>query len=373
MYNDDVAAGSKTNYYKIATSVKAKINDYVTSTVRVVAGSNDNQSNLVGLNDSTKSDANPSVVVSEASFTVKTDIATVIAGKQAITTPWTSVHEKDGVSQTGTGILALIPAGPVTIAAAAFNQTNLDGVGLITTAVDALSATASATAKETAATTDAESNAAAIGTATLSTVGVLGTAGPVSFDAWYADVQNQLDSYTVGAKTTVGMVTLDARYTSLTTDAGLVLDGTTIANEIDNSLIDLKASAKFGAVNAWAQYGKTGTDGGYTASEASAKTAIEGWNVATNGKKDADFMGIGAGMDVMSDLNIALNYRTMDYTDATTSADATDSELYAQFTHSMGKNLSTYLRTGTYDVEVDSASTDHRDAYLTRIQVAYTF
>ncbi|MEZ4692852.1 MAG: major outer membrane protein [Aliarcobacter sp.] len=51
---------------------------------------------------------------------------TVNVGKQGLTTPWTVAIDSDGNEQTGTGILALSTVGPVTLAAAYFNQTNLD-------------------------------------------------------------------------------------------------------------------------------------------------------------------------------------------------------------------------------------------------------
>ena len=278
---------------------------------------------------SSGSDTEASFVASHANFTVKTDVATVIAGKQGLATPWTVALDNDGAEQTGTGLLALIPAGPVTIAAAAFNQTNLTA-----------------------------------GTKDVATVGVMGKAGPVSFDAWYIDQADTLDSYTVSAKAKIDVVTLDARYTSLTTDAA------DANGKTDNSLFLAKASAKIGAVSAWLQYGMTDKDGGTTALENSAKTSLEGWNVTTNGKADADYIGAGAGMDVMSGLNVALNYRNIDYADTTTTT-TENTEIYTQITHKMGKNLVTYLRFGSFETE--KAGVKSNDATRGRLQVEYKF
>lgn len=323
--NDNTATSgdSKTNYYKIASTVKSKINDTVTASVRIVAGSS--RAGIQGLNDSTTADTSLNFTATQANFTVKTDAATIIAGKQGLATPWTVALDNDGSEQYGTGLVALIPAGPVTVAAAAFNQTNLD---------------------------DKVGN----GTETVSTIGVMGKAGPVSFDAWYLDVQDTLDTYTLSAKTKVDVVTLSARYTSLELDSATT----------DNSLFDLKATAKIGKVGVWAQYAMTDKDGGLTALENSAKTTIEGWQVTTNSKADADYFGLGANMDVMSGLNVALNYRQIDF-----DTNSEDSELYTQITHKMGKNLVTYVRLGQIEKEANGVKST--DSLTSRLQVEYKF
>ena len=322
------------NYYKIATSIKSKVNDYVTATVRVLATNNDS-GGLTKLDTTDNSDGNVKVAVSQANFTIKTDVATVIAGKQGLTTPWTVAIDSDGDEQTGTGILSLIPAGPVTVAAAYFNQTNLNTTG-------ALAGTGKAVTE-----------------ANIATLGLLGQAGPVALDAWYINLSDVLDSYTVGAKATIEGITASLRYTSVDFDA----------NDDDNSLLDLKISAKVGPVGVWGQYAMTDKDGGTTALEDSAKTTIEGWNVTANGKADLDLFGIGADMDVMDGLNVALNYRVLDYVDGANDMD--ESELYTQITHKMGKNLVTYVRFGQYDKEVNNADTV--DALRGRLQVEYKF
>jgi len=320
------------NYYKIATSIKSKVNDYVTATVRVLATNNDS-GGLTKLDTTDNSDGNVKVAVSQANFTIKTDVATVIAGKQGLTTPWTVAIDSDGDEQTGTGILSLIPAGPVTVAAAYFNQTNLDTTGAL--------------------------KGAGVADANIATLGLLGQAGPVSLDAWYINLSDVLDSYTIGAKATIEGITAALRYTSVDFDA----------TDDDNSLLDLKISAKVGPVGVWGQYAMTDKDGGTTALEDSAKTTIEGWNVTANGKADLDLFGIGADMDVMDGLNVALNYRVLDYVDGANDMD--ESELYTQITHKMGKNLVTYVRFGQYDKEVNNADTV--DALRGRLQVEYKF
>ncbi|BFU77138.1 hypothetical protein ALC152_03530 [Arcobacter sp. 15-2] len=351
-YGDDENSKNKTdNNYKIATSLKSKVNDYVTATVRVVTGTGITSGNsFATLPSDSANDANPSLHVTQANFTVKTDVATVIAGKQGLTTPWTVAIDSDSEEQTGTGLLALVPAGPVTIAAAYFNQTNLD----------------QATAKIAAnAINQAAVNSAMAG-ANIATVGVMGTVGPVALDAWYLDLDDVFSSYTVGAKATVDMFTAELRYAALEIEdkatAGVMNHG----NEVDNNIIIAKLGAKMDAFSAYLQYAKTDKDGGLTALDSDAKTTMTGWNTNIHNKADADYFRVGAGMDVMSGLNVSLNYADLDYAN-----DSEETELYTQITHKMGTNLVTYVRLGTYEVEVDGDDTV--DATAGRLQVEYKF
>jgi len=337
-YSDNKdAADVNRNKYKIATSIKSKVNDYVTATVRVVTGTGvaglgaDSKADFTTLNTQTDADANPTLQVNQANFTVKTDVATVIAGKQGLTTPWTVAIDSDSNEQTGTGLLALVPAGPVTLAAAYFNQTNLNNA-----------------------------HAAISGDEAVATVGVLGSVDAVSFDAWYLDMDEVFSTYTVGVKATIDMFTAELRYASLDLDD--VIDPA----DTDNNALMLKLGAKMDAFNAYLQYGITDKEGGLTALDSDAKTTMTGWNTNLHNKADADYLRVGGGMDVMSGLNVSLNYANLDY-----AADTTETELFTQITHKMGKNLVTYIRYGMYDQEVGSVDTV--DATVGRLQVEYKF
>jgi len=352
-YNNDAASAALNtsdteNNYKIAASLKSKVNDYVTATVRVVTGVgiDDSDADFAadGLKTDTGADANPTLQVSQANFTVKTDYATVIAGKQGLTTPWTVAIDSDGNEQTGTGLLALVPAGPVTVAAAYFNQTNLNNTGLLA------------------------------GNENIATVGVLGTVGPVALDAWYLDMDDTFDSYTVGAKATIDMITAELRYASLSVDNSTISNAIGHGLEEDNSIIIAKVGAKMDAFSAYLQYAMTDKDGGLTALDSDANTALTGWNLNTHDKRDADYLKVGAGMDVMSGLNVSLNYGNIEYKEnANTILDQKieEEELYTQITHKMGKNLVTYVRYGMY--EKDTGVLENNDDLRGRLQVEYKF
>ena len=343
-YNNDVGTGSSasTNYYKVALNLSSKVNDDVKFNSRFLASDADN-GGLVGLNTQSTGDDNVGVELSNAYFGY-TGIqnTTVNVGKQGLTTPWTVAIDSDSNEQTGTGILAMSTLGPVTLAAAYFNQTNLDDSGDINL-VD--------------------------GSEDIATVGAITTLGPVTFDAWYLDAQDVFDSYTFGALAKFDVegvkLGLDARHTALN------LDG---SNQPDNSLSKITLTAKAGIVDAKLAYAMTDKDGGAVALDTDAVTSIQGWSVNANNKADADFWQAVVGVDVLSNLNLSANYVNVDYSTSATT-DVEEEEIYAQLLYKMSKNFSTYVRYGTYTKEttVANVTTDNNDDVRGRLQVEYTF
>ncbi len=343
-YNNDVGTGSSasTNYYKVALNLSSKVNDDVKFNSRFLASDADN-GGLVGLNTQSTGDDNVGVELSNAYFGY-TGIqnTTVNVGKQGLTTPWTVAIDSDSNEQTGTGILAMSTLGPVTLAAAYFNQTNLDDSGDINL-VD--------------------------GSEDIATVGAITTLGPVTFDAWYLDAQDVFDSYTFGALAKFDVegvkLGLDARHTALN------LDG---SNQPDNSLSKITLTAKAGIVDAKLAYAMTDKDGGAVALDTDAVTSIQGWSVNANNKADADFWQAVVGVDVLSNLNLSANYVNVDYSTSSTT-DVEEEEIYAQLLYKMSKNFSTYVRYGTYTKEttVANVTTDNNDDVRGRLQVEYTF
>ena len=343
-YNNDVGTGSSasTNYYKVALNLSSKVNDDVKFNSRFLASDADN-GGLVGLNTQSTGDDNVGVELSNAYFGY-TGIqnTTVNVGKQGLTTPWTVAIDSDSNEQTGTGILAMSTLGPVTLAAAYFNQTNLDDSGDINL-VD--------------------------GSEDIATVGAITTLGPVTFDAWYLDAQDLFDSYTFGALAKLDVegvkLGLDARHTALN------LDG---SNQPDNSLSKITLTAKAGIVDAKLAYAMTDKDGGAVALDTDAVTSIQGWSVNANNKADADFWQAVVGVDVLSNLNLSANYVNVDYSTSSTT-DVEEEEIYAQLLYKMSKNFSTYVRYGTYTKEttVANVTTDNNDDVRGRLQVEYTF
>ncbi|WP_201523277.1 major outer membrane protein [Aliarcobacter butzleri] len=378
-YNNDstdaVSAGKGSdtnNNYKIALNLTSKVNDDIKFNSRFITGSQAN-AGFVTL-DSKGHDGQADVSLSNAYFGY-TGIAntTVNVGKQGLTTPWTVAVDSDNNEQTGTGILALSTVGPVTAAAAYFNQTNLD---------NSSDAKISAVGKDIKLTDLSSAGVAGLtgpvmdGGKDVVTAGLIADLSPVTLDTWYLNLDNTFDSYTIGAKADFkfdgGKIGIDARYVSLSLDDKIrALTGL----DEKNALAKIALTGNVGIVNAKVVYGWTDKDGGLTAADNDANTTINGWNTTVNGKADADYWQTTLGVNVLDNLNLSANYNNLQYTNIG-DAEMEEEELYAQLTYKMSKNFNTYIRYGTYTKEYKSGANDGdeiNDDLRGRLQVEYTF
>ena len=349
-----VTKGSNTNNnYKVALNLSSKVNEDVKFNSRFLVANPDG--NFAGpLDTQDAGDTNPTVSLSHANFGY-TGIAntTITAGKQGLTTPWTVAIDSDGQEQTGTGLLALTTVGPVTLAAAYFNQTNLDNSG------------------DAAATLNALSPNSKAGSRDIITVGAIANLDFVTLDAWYLDLAETFDSYTVGAKADIDLTDvklgLDTRFASLNADRLTT----------DNQMAKIALTAKAGIVNGKVAYAWTDKEGGLTALDNDANTTLLGWNLTSNNKADANYWQGVIGVDILSNLNLSANYGNLQYISAAGSTtDVEEEEIYAQLMYKMSKNLSTYVRYGTYTKETTAANTrtvENNDDVRGRVQVEYTF
>lgn len=353
-YSNDNGTSAQTNNYKVAANLSSKINEDVKFNSRFVIGQpatnnlstgSNADSGFASLDSSDNGDQNVAVELSQAYFGY-TGIAntTVNVGKQGLTTPWTVAIDSDGNEQTGTGILALSTVGPVTLAGAYFNQTNLDHSG------------------------DAKAVFTDGGAEDVATVGVIGVAGPATLDAWYVDISDVLDSYTLGAKAALNLsgiaINADARWVSLELDKNN-------PNNDKNTVAKFVLTADAGLVDAKVAYAKTGKDGGTTALDNDATTTLLGWTLTSNGKADADYWQAVLGFDILSNLNLSANYGNVQYVKG--NADVEEEEIYAQLLYKMSKNLTTYVRYGTYTNDEQVSGDDKNDDVRGRLQVEYTF
>ena len=363
-YDNDVTTPTSDNdadnNYKIGLNLASKINEDVKLNTRFIVGSQTTGS--FATMDTANADEQADVSLSNVYFGY-TGIqnTTVNVGKQGLTTPWTVAIDSDGNEQNGTGILALSTVGPVTLAGAYFNQHNVDAstdakvsnIGLLNSGTPLIGVLK--------------------GDESIATVGAIAPVGPVTFDAWYLDLQETFDSYTVGAKSSLDFsgvtLGLDARYASLTLD-----DSVANALSVDdaNSIAKIMLTAKMGIVSAKVLYAMTDEDGGLTALDNDAVTTVNGWSTTVNGKADADYWQTSLGLDILSNLNLSANYNNLQYVNAS-AQDLTEEELYAQLVYKMSKNLSSYVRVGTYTKDNDTTNTAINDDTRGRVQVEYTF
>ena len=396
-YSDDKATGTaatdagqkydrSNNNYKIGLNVSSKVNDDVKFNSRFLVADMANAAAFAPLDSSSSGDANVNTQLSQANFAYTgLKNTTVTVGKQGLNTPYTTGAMIDENEQNGTGAMVLSAVGPVTLGAAYFNQTNLGTSG------DTLQGLNS----KSTSTTDVKYGSTTVGSFTTTTtnddfgnkdvsaLAVIANLGPVTADAWYLKLDNVFDTYTVGAKSdlTLGGIALGAtaRYASLTLEDNVAAEVRGDKKYTDNDIIKLGLTAKAGIFNASVDYAKTGKDGGLTALDSDATTALKGWNVNSVDKFDADYYKLVAGVDILANLNLSANYGDLQSKSSATSSanDLEFEELYGQLTYKMSKNLTTYVRYGTYTKETTAKTTGETtkdiDATVGRLQVAYTF
>ena len=340
------------NNYKVGLNLSSKVNDDVKFNSRFVVGApsqtGTGDAGFATLDSSDNGDQNVGVELTNANFAYTgLKNTTVTAGKQGLATPWTVALDSDGNEQTGTGILAMTTVGPVTLAGAYFNQTNLNN-----SAVDLNGST--------------DGNGLD-GSDDIATVGAITTLGPVTANAWFLDMKDVFDSYTIGAKAAAELsgvkLGVDARWASLTFDG---------PNEEANTIAKIALTADAGLVDGKLAYATTDKDGGVTALDADANTTLLGWNLNALDKNDADYWQAVLGFDILSNLNLSANYGNLQYVN-NSDEDMEDEEIYAQLLYKMSKNLTTYVRYGELTRENTTANTTQTDGTVGRLQVEYTF
>ncbi|MCT7499236.1 major outer membrane protein [Aliarcobacter cryaerophilus] len=370
------------NKYKIGLNLSSKVNDYVKFNSRFIVGSDKNAGfaslnagkedtyNTNGTQSNTKgADKQADVSLSNAYFGFTAIPNTVVnIGKQGLTTPYTVAVDINGNEQTGTGILALSNVGPVTFGAGYFNNTNLDKSLEVNTSKGW------------------DTTVGFNGGEDLYVATVQGDLDFVKLEAWYAGLQETFNTYTLAATSNLDLaenakIGLEARYVNLKLkqNAANALGGNDA--ETKNDMFRFAVDGKFSIVNARLAYTKTGKNGGLTALDQDAKNTSLGWAITSNGAVDADYFQAALGADILDNLNFTLHYGKIKAKDQTTSTknfavDLTDykaQEVYGQLTYKMSKNLSTYLRYGTYTEKEVSTGNKEQDQTRGRIQVAYTF
>ncbi|WP_066403549.1 major outer membrane protein [Aliarcobacter cryaerophilus] len=384
---------SGVNKYKIGLNLSSKVNDYVKFNSRFIVGSPDDagfvdlgsgRSNTAGGPAGNRgSDGQADVTLSNAYFGFTAIPNTVVnIGKQGLTTPYTVATDINGNEQNGTGILALSTFGPITAGAGYFNNTNLNN-SFELNAQQRLGLTNQITGGNSA--TDVLDGGSDMYVAT-----VQGDLDFVKLEAWYAGLQETFNTYTLAATSSIDLaqdakIGVEARYVNLKLDQeaansiNTAVGGTGIDAETKNDMFRLAVDGKFSIVNARLAYTKTGKKGGLTALDQDAKNTSLGWAITSNGAADADYFQAALGADILDNLNFTLHYGNIKAKENNTRNVATDlvnykaQEVYGQLTYKMSKNLTTYLRYGTYDQKEVSSGTKEQDQTRGRIQVAYTF
>ena len=351
--NDD---SESTNNYKIAVNLKSKVNDDVTANTRFIIGAaGGDAASLRNHGTDTAAgngDQNVDVTLSEVNFTY-TGLAntSITVGKQGLATPFTLHRDAMGNEQTGTGILAQTNFGPLTLAGAYFNQTNLGvEVGELSTDLDL----------------DNNKVSDISGDENVVTAGAILNIAGITADAWYIDVQDILDAYTIGLAASYDVADVKlapyARYTALE------LNGTSE----DNKLWKLGMRAQMGIFGAHIGYGETDEEGGLSALDYSAATGYdEHWRVTLTGISDASVLYASVNAQVTPKINLSVNYSDLDADSESNSTD--QNEIYGQVKYDMSKNFYTFVRLGLFEKDDVNAANDDIDSTIGRVHVQYSF
>ena len=133
-------------------------------------------------------------------------------------------------------------------------------------------------------------------------------------------------------------------------------------------------TAKAGIVNGKVAYAWTDKEGGLTALDNDATTTLLGWNLTSNNKADADYWQAVIGVDILSNLNLSANYGNIQW-NPSANTEMEQEEIYAQLVYKMSKNLSTYVRYGTFteDETISGTKAENHDDVRGRAQIEYTF
>ncbi len=326
---DDTTLNSSTteNDYDLEIQVKAPVNDVVSVTVLTEADA-----------VTTTADGNVAVNVTEGYFTANTSVATIMAGKQGVPGPFDD-------AETGTGAVALIPAGPVTLAAGHFENVSAAEPGL----------------------KNGHANAFAL---------IAGT-DAFSFDAWYMNAPDVATFTSIHASAPVGPVTIDARHSTGELDTALVGSGV----KTDASLTKVIASGKFGGFGVVAGIGMTGDDNGKgtvatriaLGSDNDAEVDMKVFQASVGALNDATAILLGASASVADKTTVGATYVTVDYGSTTHgNNDAEASELLFDAAYAMSSNFKVSAK---YSMMSGKASSGAKEVDTTksRIEVKYTF
>ncbi len=305
---------------KIVLKAGTKVNDTVSFDALAVV----NGQGSSGADATSTTQGSPNINV--AKFTFKTSAATVIVGMQQLATPWTDA----GDGARANGVLALVPAGPVTIAAAYFRDSQM-GI---------------------------DSNAA-LGSSNMGALAAIGKAGSVAYQAWFLQIGSGNGALPEGgtalaltADAKVGPAKVSASYASLEGDEDTLEKQT---------LMKAVVTVPAGPVALVAGMAIGGDDGDLVTFDSDAKVGFESWSIrAGQGAAELEAMTVAVVAPV-SAAKVKVQYTTVE----TTTVEA--NEILLQASYKMSKNFGGYLRHAIFDV--DGGDTMNR----TRLSIKYTF
>ncbi len=364
--NDRVAnaQGNSANQteYDIDMTFKIPVNDNITATVGFQA---DHDTDIEATNASRTGVADD-VDVTQLNFTYSNGPLTVITGKQNVGTPFL-------YDQKGDGIVALYNAGPVTLAAAHFVNSNaniLDGT---------------LTAPGVNLTQGGED---------INAVAAIGSVAGINMSAWYVTttlgtanaplglnnlLAEDAEAYTLNVNGKVGPIGFDVRHSSAEVDGTLNYDEEELTKVTLTADVDMFSFA--------AAYGTTNdTMGAGTAQNATGVARIHGVSWDDDDTTDTGFNGEQAYLDTLNDADAYLISATANmgqYTAGVTYIDGDADqngaaagevdfdELILSASYAMSKNFTVSTYYSMY--EVDNSATAGVDTENDEFSLSLTY
>ena len=377
-YTNGEATTTDINEYQLQMTLKSKVNDMVTAKVSTTTtDSTGDKSDSTSATAGHAGDADPTgATIAEANFAFALPGATVIAGKQALATPFA-----DGAidSQQGTGVVALVPVAGVTIAGGLYLNTDahstaynnyVNGLGLAGTTLSDLGLDGN----------------------NIAAIAAIGSAANVKYAVWYAKVSEVAIGSNTNSVIAPANVTTDA---ILATRAGATamnlnlsapvgpvnveVNYAKVDYSLSNNTLNLKelsptqsrivVSGDVSGISLAAGYVKVGKDGGDVTlgdTDATANFVMEAFSASA--LTDTNAFYLAAGMPV-GPVTAKIEYGTTSDIDGTDTVDTKFSETKLSVAYAMSKNftVSAFIANDSSDnAGLDKADTN-------RIELNYTF
>jgi hypothetical protein len=350
---EDNADKETANQWDIDWDITAKVpvNDNITA---VFGAQGDHAEDITVAEDAVQDP----ITVTKTYFQYSNGPVTAMAGKMGMAgAPWFD-------DERGNGLVALYNAGPVTLAAAHFTNSN----------ANVLSSDVADTAVDAFAGIDTDTSVT-LEDAHISALAAIGSMGPVNASVWYAqvsgisaDVTNattgagilsaliDADSYSVNLNGTFDIVNVDVRYTDTDYDSETdLVDG-------DASLLKIVASADLGVATPYVGYGQTDNE-----------QHVAGVDLTSDTDSAVDFGGEILSIDELADAkawiigvkapvgNFALEAF---YIDGDADEDIDYNEFYFGADYKMSKNFTIGSHYAVAEVDVDGDDTDYVNAAI---------
>ncbi|MBI3874258.1 MAG: major outer membrane protein [Arcobacter sp.] len=350
-YTNGEANAFDQSEYKLQMTLKSKLNDMVTATV---------STDVIAATSDASGDADPVAAnITEANFAFSVKGNTIIAGKQALATPFADGGAASD-SQQGTGVVALVPVGGVTIAGGLFLNSDAN------------------VAKKSWVTGQTNAAAVSLGDHNIAAIAAIGKASIVDYAVWYAKVSEHGGNVKDSTGAAIGLDKAGATATNINAKApiGSVNVEVNIANVNytgtagdtlkDQAQSRIVVSGDVAGVSLAAGYVKAGKDGGDVTlgdTDATANFVMEAFSGTA--LKDTSAYYLAASMPV-GPVTAKLEYGKTSALDGSAATKVAASETKFSVAYELVKNFNISAWT-------TSCSDGLKGSGANRVELSYTF